>query len=201
MNVKRLLSSLAAAILLTACGDSGQYFEKAPEQSIAALKSAYFPTRVFGGPNKSSRTFEAAGGVVITALLDEDNRETLRIVSTVTPDGSGSRVRTELAPPNGTGQMPKGLDTTNVTMFAREHVAAAIEGRTIDLAAGGVMAGSELGAMAGAAATAVSYAEEMTEKNAQRRRSGGWGADETGRPGEKSEPAFGEPMDDAAGAN
>ena len=178
MNLKRLILPVCGAILLAGCGESGDYFEKAPDQSIAALKSAYFPARTIGGPIKSSRTFQGEGGVVITALLDQDGSEMLRIVTTVAAEGAGSRVKTELAPPNGTGEMPK-LDTASVANFARAHVARVIEGRSVDLTAGTAMAGSAVGERAGAAATAFSYAEEIADENRDRGQSDDWGT-ETG---------------------
>jgi hypothetical protein len=179
MHLLRFFPTLAALLLLTSCGDSGQHFEKPPPAAVAALKAAQFPTILFGRQIRKSRTFEE-GGTVIIALLGKDDDEKLRIAATIAPDGTGSRVETELRPPVG-GSAIKGLDTDSMNGFAKEFVAATMEGRSFDLGFGGPLYGSKVSQMAGDAAIEMSKTEDEAQEPP---------AEEADSP----EPAFGQPM-------
>ena len=137
-RIRTFALTLGVALALTACGESGTYYERSPAEVEAALKSAVLPTAVLGSAIKRSHVFETEDGTIVTALLDADGMERARFVSTVVAEGSGSRVATEVvlgeevseaAARNALGAYASGL----LESLAQEHVAAAIEGRPFDL--------------------------------------------------------------------
>ncbi|MDE8650830.1 hypothetical protein [Novosphingobium album (ex Liu et al. 2023)] len=152
------LATLAAIVmtgLLAGCGASGTHYDKTPQQVAAALRSAYLPTHILGSTVKGSRVSQASDGAIVTALLDENGRELMRFVTTVTPDGAGSRVATAVEPPHGANAERAGKAMAQngyamglMKLLAKEHVAAAIEGRPFDMMfASPPMAKEMLGAM------------------------------------------------------
>lgn len=150
-----LLASLGA-LLLMACGQSGDYFDKSPQQVIAALRSAAVPIHVLGSTVKRSRVTQIDSHTIVTALLDTNGSELMRFVSTVTPDGTGSRVATSVVAPEGRNKdraeaaMAKnGLAMGLMAGVAKEHVASAIEGRPFDMLFANPMAQKMAGAIPG----------------------------------------------------
>ena len=118
----------------------GQYYEKTPEQIASALRAAHLPVHVLGGAVAGSRVTQPDSGTVVTALLDNRGSEVMRFVTTVTPDGTGARVATEIRPPEGANKdrateamRANGFATGMMEKLAVEHVAAAIEGRPFDM--------------------------------------------------------------------
>ncbi|MCA0903581.1 hypothetical protein [Qipengyuania aquimaris] len=110
-----------------------------------AIKSAHLPTHVLGKQVKRSRVTQPAPDTVVTTLLGEGGREMMHFVTTVTPDGTGSRVATEIAIPEGVKERldeavakdPMANYAMNLMhVVAREHVVAAIEGRPFDMTLG-----------------------------------------------------------------
>ncbi len=208
MRVKAFILSMAGAVLLAACGQTGTYYEKTPEQVAAALKGAYLPTHVLGGSIKRSRVTQPDPNTVVTALIGENGTEAMRFVTTITPDGTGSRVVTELQPPEGKNKeraaemMASGsYEIAMIGQLANEHVAAAIEGRPFDMMfATNPMAKAMLRDKPGvqeqidqANASAAEWSRMEQEMAAQPRKNPDWSDG-------GSEPAFGEPMDDARGS-
>ena len=61
-----------------------------------ALAAAYVPTHILGQYVKGSRVSTPDDHTVVTALVDENGMELMRFVTTVTPDGEGSEVSTEV---------------------------------------------------------------------------------------------------------
>lgn len=156
MRMKSFLLCVAGAVLLAACGNSGKYYEKTPEQVAAALQSAYLPTHVLGGSVAGSRVTQADSNTVVTALVDAQGNELMRFITTITPEGAGSRVATEIRPPEGThknraseAMQKNGLAMGLMDGLANEHVAAAIEGRPFDMMFANPMAKGMAGAIPG----------------------------------------------------
>ena len=140
MRVKSFLVACGAAILLASCENSGEYYEKTPQQVASALKSAYVPTAILGGAVASSRVTQPDDTTIVTALVDQSGSEVMRFVTTVTPDGTGARVATEIRPPEGKNKAraSEAMETNGAALdmmerLADEHVAAAIEGRPFDM--------------------------------------------------------------------
>ena len=145
MSILRSIMTIFGAIFLASCGNSGEYCEKTPEQVTHAIKSAHLPTHVLGKQIKRSRVTQPAPDTVVTTLLGEGGREMMHFVTTVTPDGTGSRVATEIAVPEGVKERldeavakdPMANYAMNLMhVVAREHVVAAIEGRPFDMTLG-----------------------------------------------------------------
>ena len=145
MTIFRGILAVFGAILLASCGNSGEYYEKSPEQVTQAIKSAHLPTHVLGRQVKRSRVTQPAPDTVITTLLGEGGREMMHFVTTVTPDGTGSRVATEIAVPEGVKErLDEAVENDPMANYAmnlmhvvaREHVVAAIEGRPFDMTLG-----------------------------------------------------------------
>jgi hypothetical protein len=140
MRVMSFILSIAGAVLLAACGQSGVYYEKTPEQVAAALKDAYLPTHILGGGIERSRVSQPDANTVVTALIGGDGSEAMRFVTTITPDGTGSRVLTVIQPPEGKNKeraaemmASQAYAMSMMDSLAQEHVAAAIEGRAFDM--------------------------------------------------------------------
>ncbi|MDG6080014.1 hypothetical protein E3U23_12530 [Erythrobacter litoralis] len=141
----RLLFGLvpALAVVLWAGIDSGEtYYEKSPEEIRRAIASAYLPVHILGDTVKRSRVTQPADGTVVTALLDENDVELMRFVTTVTPDDTGATVKTDVVQPEGkhAERAHKAMKEQTFAMsllevLAEEHVAAAIEGRPFDMLA------------------------------------------------------------------
>ncbi|WP_188818397.1 hypothetical protein [Novosphingobium indicum] len=156
MLIRKFIVSIVGAVLVAACGNSGEYYEKPPKQVTSALKSAYLPTHVLGGSVKASRVTQPDAETVVTALLAENNSELMRFVTTVVPDGDGSRVSTAILPPEGRNKVraekalaENGLAMGLMSAVAKEHVAAAIEGRPFDMMFASPMGKGMIGAMPG----------------------------------------------------
>ena len=145
MSLSKSILALFMAVSLAACGASGDYYEKPPADVAKAIKGAYLPTHVLGSQIKRSRVTQPSPDTVVTTLLGAGGREMMHFVTTITPDGSGSRVSTELSIPEGVkdrldeavSKDPMAAHAMNVMqMLAKEHVAAAIEGRPFDMTLG-----------------------------------------------------------------
>jgi hypothetical protein len=156
MRLKSFVLGAAGAVLLSACGPSGTYYEKTPEQVAAALRAAYLPTHVLGSTVTGSRVSQPDASTVVTALLDAEGRELMRFVTTVTPEGTGSRVSTDVRPPEGSHKerAVEAMEKNGFVMglmggLANEHVAAAIEGRPFDMMFANPVAKTMAGAVPG----------------------------------------------------
>jgi len=205
MRVKAFILSVAGAVLLAACGQPGVYYEKTPEQVAAALKDAYLPTHVLGNGIKRSQVTQPDANTVVTTLIAADGSEAMRFVTTITAEGTGSRVLTAIEAPEGkhnqrAGEMmaTEGYMMALMDGLAQEHVAAAIEGRPFDMTFGASpMAKGMLKNQPGlqeeidrANASAMEMAREQQKWDSERR--SGWD-DSAGQ-------AFGEPMVDPRGS-
>lgn len=141
----RLLFGLAPAlaVVLWAGIDSGEtHYEKSPEEIRRAIASAYLPVHVLGDTVKRSRVTQPEDGTVVTALLDENDVELMRFVTTVTPDDTGATVKTDVVQPEGEhaerarkAMKEQAFVMSLLEVLAKEHVAAAIEGRPFDMLA------------------------------------------------------------------
>lgn len=144
-------------MLLVSCGDSGKYYEKSSQEVASALKSAYLPTHVLGGTVAGSRVSQPDRNTIVTALLAQDGSELMRFVTILSPDGTGTRVATEIRPPEGRNKdrATQAMEANGFAMgmmekLAEEHVTAAIEGRPFDVTfATPPMAKGMMGAMPG----------------------------------------------------
>ncbi len=128
--------------------DSGaKHYDKTPYEVRAALAAAYVPTHILGSYVKGSQVSTPDDQTVVTALIGEDGTELMRFVTTVTPDGSGSEVATEVLAPEGEhaeraaeAMKKQGYAMALMRKLADEHVASAIEGRPFDMLAFNPMA-------------------------------------------------------------
>lgn len=140
------LVPLLGGVLWLGMDSGGKHFAKSPSDVKAALSAAYLPTHVLGSYVKGSRV-SISGDTVVTALIDESGAELMRFVTTVTPDGSGSIVDTEVEAPEGIhakgaaeAMKSQAFTMSLMAKLADEHVAAAIEGRPFDMMFGNPMA-------------------------------------------------------------
>lgn len=140
MTLKTFLLAALGSLLLAGCGASGTYYEKSPQAVVSALKSATLPYHVLGNTAQGSRVTQPDENTVVTAILGPGQSELLRFVTTITPDGSGSRVSVDVQPPEGRNseKAAKAMAENGFAMgmmgkLAQEHVAAAIEGRPFDM--------------------------------------------------------------------
>ena len=124
----------AAALMVAGCGDEGTYYEATPAQVKSRIMTATLPHHIVGSHVARSRTFER-DGQVITALVSQDGRDMMHFISTVTPEGEGSRVATdiELLADIGEGSFETAMAMNLMDQLADEHVAAAIEGRPFNM--------------------------------------------------------------------
>ena len=189
MTIFRGAFTILVAAALAACGASGDYYEKPPAEVAKAIKGAYLPTHVLGSQIKRSRVTQPSPDTVVTTLLGAGGREMMHFVTTITPDGSGSRVSTELSIPEGVkdrldeavSKDPMAAHAMGVMqMLAEEHVAAAIEGRPFDMTLGNPNAKAAMAMnpemkqhvdAANAAAAEMSRYEQEMELESD----GGWG--------------------------
>lgn len=130
----------ALSFLLAACGAPGTYYEKSPENVRKSLKSARLPYHILGSTAAGSSVKTPDDQTVITTILDKNRSELMRFVTTITPEGTGSRVNTVIAPPEGANaeraqkaMQENGFATVMLDKLAAEHVAAAVEGRPFDM--------------------------------------------------------------------
>lgn len=141
----RLLLGLVpfvGAILWMGIDSGAKHYEKSPAEVRSSLAAAYLPTHILGQYVKGSRVTTPDDDTVVTALIDENGSELMRFVTTVTPDGTGSQVATEVVAPEGAhaGRAAEAMKKQAYTMalmrkLADEHVAAAIEQRPFDILA------------------------------------------------------------------
>ena len=189
MRMKSILLACAGAMLLAGCG-TGEYYEKTPQEVSSALKSAYLPVHVLGSTVVNSRVSQPDRNTVVTALLDRDGSELMRFVTTLTPDGTGTRVATEIRPPEGRNKdragaamKANGFAMGMMEKLAEEHVAAAIEGRPFDMTfATPPMAKGMMGAVPGmseridaANETAAEFSRYQQEAEFEREYGDDWG--------------------------
>jgi hypothetical protein len=141
MKLRNVSIGLVTALLLAACGaQSGTYYEKSPEAVKTALKSAVLPYHILGEHAAGSKVTTPDGNTVVTAILGKDGNEMMRFVTTITADGAGSRINTDVQAPQGANS-DRAKDTMKKQAFAMalmeklaaEHVAAAVEGRPFDM--------------------------------------------------------------------
>lgn len=146
----RLLLGLVpflGAVLWMGMDGGAKHYEKTPAEVRTSIAKAYLPTHILGQYVKGSRVTTPDDETIVTALIDENGSELMRFVTTVTPDGTGSEVATEVTEPEGkhAGRAAEAMKTQAFTMtlmrkLADEHVAAAIEGRPFDILAFNPMA-------------------------------------------------------------
>ncbi len=140
MALKNILLAVLGGLLLASCGASGTYYEKSPQAVVAALKAATLPYHILGDKAQGSRVTQPDANTIVTAVLGPDQSELIRFVTTIAPDGAGSRVSVDVQPPEGRNheRATKAMAQNGLTMglmdkLAKEHVAAAIEGRPFDM--------------------------------------------------------------------
>ena len=146
----RLLLGLVpfvGAILWMGMDGSAKHYEKSPAEIRSALSAAHVPTHILGQYVEGSRVTMPDDTTVVTALIDDNGSELMRFVTTVTPDGTGAQVATEVTAPQGkyAARAEEAMKKQGYTMvlmrkLADEHVAAAIEGRPFDMLAFNPMA-------------------------------------------------------------
>lgn len=141
MRFKAVVLSLIPALLLAACGgETGVHYDKAPGEVKMALRMATLPLHVLGTQATGSRVTMPDDQTVVTAVLGPNSSEMMRFVTTVTADGTGSRVSTEVVAPEGNNKdraakamAANGHVKGMMDQLADEHVAAAIQGRPFDM--------------------------------------------------------------------
>lgn len=121
---------MSAAMLIGACSQSGTYYDKTPDAIAAALTDANLSPMLAGDISDKTVSRPNPNTIVITGN-DELGGDVFRIVANLTPDGSGTVVNTKFE----LLHKKKGHDEYMAQKMATEHVAAAIEGRPIDVMA------------------------------------------------------------------
>ncbi|MCB2074283.1 MAG: hypothetical protein H6917_12635 [Novosphingobium sp.] len=143
MNVQRVILAALMAALVAACGARGEYYEKSPSAVKTSLRTATLPLHVLGNWATGKRVTHPDDETVVIAVLDKEQSELVRFVTTVVPDGEGSRVAVDVEPPQGrhAERAARAMEKSGMTMalmnsLAREHVDAAIKGRPFDMTFG-----------------------------------------------------------------
>jgi hypothetical protein len=126
--MRSVLLSILGFFLLSACGESGKYYEKSPDAVISAIESAVLPT-VSDRSLVGSTVSKPDKNTIIVTAKDELGGDVFRIVTRLTPEGNGTRVETRFEQLH----KRKGHDPAMSQKFAVEHVAAAVEGRPFDM--------------------------------------------------------------------
>ena len=135
MKLRALILASLGALALAACGQSGTYYEKSPEQVMKAIEKVRVPTALMGRSINNFRVSRPLDDTVLIVLTDSRGKELYRIVNQVEADGAGSRVITQAQTPDGKALNAK-LDSHQANMmnqFTNEIVASAIEGRSFDM--------------------------------------------------------------------
>ncbi len=130
MSIYKILLSSFFAVLLSACGASGQYFEKSPEEVAKALKGAKLPIAILGRNVVGETVTNPTPNTFVITANDELGGDIFRIVATIAPDGNGTRVTSKFE------QLHKTLgsqDTSMAQKAADEQIASTIEGRAFDM--------------------------------------------------------------------
>lgn len=140
MRFQAFFQTVIMALLLSACGEQGTFYEKSPQAVRSALRSATLPYHVLGSSATGSRVTQPDENTVVTAVLGPNQSEMMRFVAIITPEGSGSRVAIEVRPPEGKNKdrATKAMGSNVMAMgmmekLAAEHVDAAIQGRPFDM--------------------------------------------------------------------
>ena len=135
-----IFGPVVAALLLVACGQQGTFYEKSPDEVVAALRSAHLPLALIGQEDGSSRVRANDDGTVSTIIVNARGEDMLQLVTTIIPEGTGSRVSMALRPPEGrhAERVAQALSSNDyarsmMSRLADEHLAAAMEGRRFDL--------------------------------------------------------------------
>lgn len=135
MKMRSFVLASLGALALAACGQSGTYYEKSPEQVMKAIEKVRVPTAIMGRSINGYRVSRPLDNTVLITLTDSSGKELYRIVNQVEADGNGSRVITQAQTPDGKALKAK-LDSKQANMmnqFTNEIVASAIEGRSFDM--------------------------------------------------------------------
>ena len=130
IRMKKTIVIMAASLLLAACGAEGTYYEKSPASVAAAITDAELSPMLAGEASDSTVSKPNSDTVVITGN-DAFGGDIFKITATLTPEGNGTRVQTQFA----LLHKKKGYDEYMAQKMAQEHVAAAIEGRSVDIMA------------------------------------------------------------------
>ena len=128
MHSIRVVLLSIVSLFMAACGQSGTYYEKSPDEIAKAIEGATLATvgdrRLVG-----SEVTRPSANMVVTAAKDQLGGDVFRIITKLTPDGDGTYVETHF---EQVGKR-KGHDENMAQLFAAEHVTAAIEGRSFDM--------------------------------------------------------------------
>ncbi|MEL6530196.1 MAG: hypothetical protein AAGK01_03510 [Pseudomonadota bacterium] len=114
---------VASAMLLNACGESGTYYEQSPVEVAKGIRLAQHPT---GGKIKGSRVTSSTKEQVKVILTDDRGVGKVFITANISPDGTGSRVVTEVSASDDF----KGFDPVNTKKFAEAAFTRSITGKT-----------------------------------------------------------------------
>lgn len=135
MKLRNVVLASLGALALAACGQSGTYYEKSPEDVMNAIEKVRVPTAIMGRDISGFNVSRPLDNTVLITLTDASGKELYRIVNQVEADGNGSRVISQSQTPDGkalTGKLG-GHQANMMNQFNEEIVAAAIEGRSFDM--------------------------------------------------------------------
>lgn len=200
----RSVLALVAALLLSACG-KGAYYPVPPTEARNALVASEIPVMLFGSRAGGTEAVIRHGDTVVWRVLDMDDNELLRLSAQVQPDGEGSRIVTDVLPPEGPNKAraEKGIAANPQVAelyrtIASEQVNAVLNHRDFNMASiTPAMMGATLATMPQIqqqAMKAASEAQKQDRANIQRAYDDdahGWSA--AGDSG--SDTKYGEPMD------
>ncbi|MDF8332055.1 hypothetical protein [Novosphingobium cyanobacteriorum] len=200
----RSVLALVAALLLSACG-KGTYYPVPPSEARSALLASEIPVMLFGSQAGGTEAVIRRGDTVVWRVLDMDDNELLRLSAQVQPDGEGSRIVTDVLPPEGPNKAraEKGIAANPqiaglYRTIANEQVNAVLNQRDFNMASiTPAMMSAALVTMPQIqqqAMKAASEAQKQDRANIQRAYEAdahGWGSGGESGPDTK----YGEPMD------
>ena len=205
-----LCTLVPAALTLAGCWQSGTSYPLPSAEVRERLRSAEAPLTTFGQSAADSVTLEQGDDTIVWAIVDDEDREMIRLVARMVPEGQTTRVTADIAPPEGARHdaVAKGLAANaSIASFYRavaaEQVDSALNKRDFDLTRtyGPMMAATlaNLPRMRRTfdedAAASAKTERENTQRAYDDEASGRWPST---RSGGSDSRRFGDPMDEAA---
>lgn len=188
------LGGLALLLVLAACS-RGTWYDVPPPRAQADLGASELPLMLFGDAAVASEVASSTRERVTWSVLLRGDTEAIRLTARLTPEGKGTRIAVDVAPPGGPlkAQVARGIAANpSIAGFYRsvaaEHVDATLRHRPFDFTR---VAGAMYAAMA---ANMGRISEQVrTDADGDEDRAPVWPRSDM--------PRFGEPMDEAEARN
>lgn len=128
-------------VVLAGCA-KGNYYAVRPGEARQRLADSEIPVMVFGSSATAAEAVQRGSGTIVWRVLNEDDDEMMRLAAHVSADGDGSRIWTEVLPPEGAfhARVAKGMGKVPAVVafyekVAEEQVASVMAGRDFSMAA------------------------------------------------------------------